>query len=122
MPPTPSALVVDDDENVRVLVSVMLTRAGYAVRSFAGPYEAISAAHDCPPDIYVLDVRLPEMNGRDLCRTLKALRRTCRPVLMISAESTETDIAEARAAGCDEFLAKPFRRAELVGTLDQLRR
>jgi DNA-binding response OmpR family regulator len=121
MPGEPTAVVVDDDEGILALVSAILCRAGYAVRAFAEPYGALLAAHECPPDVYILDVRLPAMNGRDLCRVLKAVERTRRPVLMMSAESSRVDIAKALDAGGDDFLAKPFRRTDLVSRVDELR-
>ena len=67
-------------------------------------------------DVYVLDVRLPGMNGRDLCRVLKSGERTRKPVLMISAEASA-----AFEAGCDDFLAEPFGRSELVPRVGDLR-
>jgi DNA-binding response OmpR family regulator len=118
----PSALVVDDDDSIRALVSEMLGRAGYTVRAFGTAHEAMIGAAECPPDVYVLDVRLPDVSGRDLCRALKADERTRRPVLMISAESLATDVARAFDAGCDDFLAKPFRRCELIGRVEALPR
>ncbi|HEY2297193.1 MAG TPA: response regulator [Jatrophihabitans sp.] len=121
MPGEPTAVVVDDDEGILALVSAILCRAGYTVRAFAEPYGALLAAHERPPDVYILDVRLPAMNGRDLCRVLKAVERTRRPVLMMSAESSRVDIAKALDAGGDDFLAKPFRRTELVTRVDELR-
>lgn len=116
------AVVVDDDEHIRQLLCEMLTRAGYTVRAFGTATEAMLSAHECPPDVYLLDVRLPDLSGRELCRALKADHHTRRPVMMISAESTDADIAQARAAGCDDFLPKPFRRADLVSRVQALRR
>jgi two-component system, OmpR family, response regulator len=121
MPGEPTAVVVDDDEGILALVTAILRRAGYTVRAFAEPHSALLAANECPPDVYILDVRLPAMNGRELCRALKAVERTRRPVLMMSAESSRADIAEALEAGCDDFLAKPFRRTELVNRIADLR-
>jgi len=121
MPGARDALVVDDDESIRSLVSAMLSRAGYGVRAYGDPQEALLAATECPPDLYVLDVRLPGMNGRELCRVLKAGGRTRKPVLMISAEASVDDVEAAFGAGCDDFLAKPFRRSELVARVDDLR-
>jgi DNA-binding response OmpR family regulator len=92
-----------------------LSCAGYGVRAVGDAPEALLAADACPPDVYVLDVRLPGMNGRDCVVALKSSERTRKPVLMISAEASGNDVEGAFEAGCDDFLAKAFRRSELVG-------
>jgi two-component system, OmpR family, response regulator len=116
----PVALVIDDDDDIRVLISTILTRAGFRPGAADGGFSALSAARRNPPSVYVLDVRMPDMNGHDVCRQLKADRRTNAPVLMVSAEATAEDIAAGFAAGCDDFLPKPFRPKELLARLNQL--
>ena len=73
------------------------------------------------PEVFVLDVRMPDVNGLDVCRQLKAAAHTAdRPVLLISAESSPADIAAGFAAGCDDYLPKPFTARELVKRVGQL--
>ena len=115
-----SALVVDDDDDIRALLSVVLARAGFDAAVVDGGVGALAAAHMARPSVYVLDVRMPDMNGHDVCRALKADERTNAPVLMVSAESSELDVAAAFASGCDAFLAKPFKPRELIGRLEEL--
>ncbi|HEY2298678.1 MAG TPA: response regulator transcription factor [Jatrophihabitans sp.] len=115
-----SALIVDDDDDIRELLSVVLSRAGFAAAVVDGGLDALVAAHDAPPAVYVLDVRMPDMNGHDVCRALKADERTSAPVLMVSAEASDLDVAAAFASGCDDFLAKPFTPRELIGRLEEL--
>jgi two-component system, OmpR family, response regulator len=115
-----SALVVDDDDDIRALLSVVLARAGFDAAVVDGGVGALAAAQASPPSVYVLDVRMPDMNGHDVCRALKADDRTNAPVLMLSAEASERDVAAAFESGCDAFLAKPFAPRELVGRLEEL--
>jgi DNA-binding response OmpR family regulator len=117
-----SVLVADDDEDIRALVSLILTRAGYRAETVDGGAPAlVAAAGPGAPGIYVLDVRMPDISGLDVCRQLKAGSETAdRPVLLISAESSSEDIAAGFAAGCDDYLPKPFSARELVQRVGQL--
>jgi DNA-binding response OmpR family regulator len=117
-----SVLIADDDEDIRVLVSLILTRAGYQAEVVDGGAPALAAAAGPEaPLAYVLDVRMPDISGLEVCRQLKAARGTAgRPVLLISAESSSADIAAGFAAGCDDYLPKPFSARELVHRVGQL--
>jgi DNA-binding response OmpR family regulator len=113
-------LVVDDDGDIRTLIAAILSRAGYRAEAVDGGVPALAAAHSEAPELYVLDVNMPGMSGLDLCRTLKADHRTHAPVLMVSANATDEDIAAAYAAGADAYLPKPFTRPELLRRIDDL--
>ena len=114
-------LVADDDEDIRVLVLTILTKAGFQAEAVDGGLSALAAARRETPHMVVLDVRMPDMNGLDVCRALKACRTTAgSPVLLISAESSAADIAAAYAAGCDDYLPKPFSARELIRRVDLL--
>jgi DNA-binding response OmpR family regulator len=115
-----TVLVVDDDDDIRALICAVLTRAGYRCLSVDGGIPALAAALDDPPALYVLDVRMPDMHGHEVCRRIKADARLCAPVLMVSAEAADRDIAAGFAAGCDDFMPKPFRSRDLLARLDQL--
>jgi DNA-binding response OmpR family regulator len=116
-----SVLIADDDEDIRALVSTILTKAGFRAETVAGGVPALAAAKRDAPHIVVLDVRMPDMSGLEVCRQLKANRETsARPVLLISAESSSEDVAAGYAAGCDDYLPKPFSPRELVHRVDQL--
>jgi DNA-binding response OmpR family regulator len=116
-----SILVVDDDEDIRALVTTILTRAGFRAEAVNGGLPALAAARRNVPRMVVLDVRMPDMSGLEVCRALKASSITANsPVLLISAESSSADIAAARAAGCDDYLAKPFAARELVRRVELL--
>jgi two-component system phosphate regulon response regulator PhoB len=117
-----SVLIADDDEDIRTLVSTILTKAGFHAEAVDGGVPALAAAErEQQPQIYVLDVRMPDLSGLEVCRQLKASSATSgRPVLLISAESSSADVAAAFAAGCDDYLPKPFSPRELVHRVDQL--
>ena len=116
-----SVLIADDDEDIRALVSTILTKAGFRAEAVAGGVTALAVARRELPQIYVLDVRMPDMSGLEVCRRLKASSETAAsPVLLISAESSSEDVAAGYAAGCDDYLPKPFSPRELVHRVDQL--
>jgi DNA-binding response OmpR family regulator len=119
---TNSVLIADDDEDIRALVSMILARAGFETKAVDGGAPVLAEAMSEPlPEIFVLDVRMPDLNGLDVCRHLKAAAHTAdRPVLLISAESSPDDIAAGFAAGCDDYLPKPFTARELVKRVGQL--
>lgn len=119
---TNSVLIADDDEDIRALVSMILIRAGFKTKAVDGGAPVlVEAQRDEVPEVFVLDVRMPDVNGLDLCRRLKAEANTAnRPVLLISAESSPADIAAGFAAGCDDYLPKPFTARELVKRVGQL--
>jgi DNA-binding response OmpR family regulator len=117
-----SVLIADDDEDIRALVSMILTKAGFRAETVDGGAPVlVAAAGPHAPRIYVLDVRMPDISGLEVCRQLKAATETAdRPVLLISAESSTADIAAGFAAGCDDYLPKPFGARELVRRVGQL--
>ena len=116
----PTALVIDDDDDIRGLITTVLRNAGSRSDAVDGGVPALSAAAAGRPSVYVLDVRMPDMHGHDVCRRLKSDDRTSAPVLMVSAEASPDDIAAGYEAGCDDFLAKPFSPRELLRRLNQL--
>ena len=116
-----SVLIADDDEDIRTLVSTILTKAGFRAETVDGGVRALAKAQRDGAEIYVLDVRMPDLSGLEVCRQLKADDATsATPVLLISAESSNEDVAAGYAAGCDDYLSKPFSPRELVHRVDQL--
>lgn len=116
-----SVLVADDDADIRVLVSTILTRAGFHAEAVDGGVPALAAAQREAHHVFVLDIRMPDLSGLEVCRRLKAdVETASSPVLLMSAESSTEDVAAAYAAGCDDYLSKPFTASELVHRVDQL--
>lgn len=108
-------LVVDDEENIVQLVRSILERQGYAVDTASDGVEALSAIFDRRPDLVVLDVMMPRMDGLTLVEHLRhdpALSDL--PVLLLTAKSQDSDILDGYGAGADIYLTKPFRPEELV--------
>lgn len=108
----PRVLVVEDDESIRSMLSVLLDQGEQFVLELARDgAEALRRAWDRPPDVVVLDLRLPRVSGLEVARQLRADPRTKR--VRIVAISAHAGRDEAFRAGCDEFLAKPLDIAEL---------
>ncbi|HYK97055.1 MAG TPA: response regulator [Candidatus Acidoferrales bacterium] len=114
-------LFVDDEEQIRKLVSTYLTRQGYEVAIATDGYEALKAIRMGPPDVVITDVMMPNMNGFELTRRLRADHRTARiPVLMLSARKEANDILTGYSEGADEYIAKPVEMAVLAAKVDVL--
>jgi DNA-binding response OmpR family regulator len=108
-------LVVDDDPTVAEIVAGYLTRAGYAVDRAADGREALARAADGRPDLVVLDLMLPEMDGLEVCRRLRADRSAPPvPVVMLTAKGQESDRILGLELGADDYVTKPFSPRELV--------
>jgi DNA-binding response OmpR family regulator len=113
--PAPRVLVADDEEDVRELVAYRLTRSGYEVIAAADGQEAFRLAREQPPDLMVLDVMMPRLDGYELTRRLRAeesLRSI--PVILLTARSQESDVGRGFEVGADDYLKKPFSPDELV--------
>jgi two-component system phosphate regulon response regulator PhoB len=105
----PSVLVVDDEEDLLELVRYNLTREGYRVTCVATGEEALKAARKQPPDLIVLDLMLPAVDGLEVCRRLKSESKTRDiPIIMLTAKSEESDMVAGLERGADDYIAKPF--------------
>jgi len=117
----PKVLIVDDTPaNLRVLIE-MLEPAGYAVMAARSGEQALAIAEKARPRVILLDVRMPDMDGHEVCRRLKAGAATAAiPVLFVSADPRPEAVAAARAAGGAGYLAKPFRQEEVLARVREL--
>jgi len=122
-PARPTVLVVEDDSSNRALLTALLERAGYrAVTASDGP-SGLAAALEIAPDLVLLDVGLPGMDGLEICRRLRADPRTVTlPVVLLTGRTSVDDVVAGLDAGADDFLAKPFHEAELLARLRSARR
>lgn len=107
------ALIIDGDALSAELVSLALRRQGWVVSVVPYGSEAIRAARDLPPDIVVLEVVLPDMDGFDVMRELRAIRPTV-PILVLSGQGTLEDRLQGLAYGGDDYVPKPFDVEEIV--------
>jgi DNA-binding NarL/FixJ family response regulator len=115
-----SILVVDDDQDLRALVTELLKRGGYRIREAASGEEAVVAAREERPSLVLLDVHLPGMSGYDVCRALRADFGERLPILFISGERTEPfDRVAGLRLGADDYVVKPFDGDELLARVDR---
>jgi len=111
---------VEDDEKTAQIVRSYLVHEGYAVEIVTDGLAALRAAQKEPPDLVLLDVMLPELDGMEVCR---ALRRTGDvAIIMLTARTTEVDKLEGLGAGADDYVAKPFSPRELVARVKSVLR
>jgi two-component system, OmpR family, response regulator len=103
----------EDDDELRGVVRTALERDGFAVRATASGREAARVFGERPPDVLVLDVGLPDADGRDVCQALRA-RGVAAPVLFLTARDALSDRLSGFHAGGDDYLTKPFALAELL--------
>ena len=115
-----TVLVVDDDPNIRSVVSRGLRFEGYDVRLAADGPEALRSARAVPPDVVVLDVMLPDMDGLEVCRRLR--RGLTAPILMLTARDAVPDRVAGLDSGADDYLVKPFDFDELLARIRALLR
>ena len=113
-------LVVDDDQDVRALVRRLLERAGHAVSEAADGREGLRALHTGRPELVVLDVTMPGLDGWQTLERMRELTEV--PVLMLTAAGGELEKVRGLRAGADDYLTKPFGRQELIARVDALLR
>ncbi|HVD30772.1 MAG TPA: response regulator [Methylomirabilota bacterium] len=114
-------LFVDDEEQIRKLLSTWLTRHGYEVTVANDGWEALKAVRTKAPDLVITDVNMPNMNGLELTRRLRADHRTARiPVIMLSARKQADDVLTGYAEGADEYIPKPVEMAVLAAKVEVL--
>ena len=118
MPPK-RILLVDDSSTVLSLEKLMLRDSGYELHTARDGAEVPEQVNRCPPDLILLDVVMPKVNGIECCRRLKADAATQRiPVIMVTTKGNQAIVSDAFAAGCDDFVTKPIDKVEL---LDKIR-
>jgi DNA-binding response OmpR family regulator len=104
-----TVLLAEDDADIRFLVTLKLTQAGYQVRGFGDGLSAAADAREHPPDLAILDTMMPGMSGLEVCRELRKEPATAKiPVIILTALAHEADITAGLAAGADDYIVKPF--------------
>jgi DNA-binding response OmpR family regulator len=117
-----SVLVVDDEPTIAEVVSRYLERAGYSTRVAADGLQAIEAAAAQRPDLVVLDLMLPGVDGLEVMRRLRAQDRDRIAVILLTAKGEESDRVIGLRLGADDYVVKPFSPAELVARVDAVLR
>ena len=105
-------LVVDDDETIRRTLRINLRARGYEVEEVGTGLDALSTIEDAPPDLVILDLGLPDLDGVEVLRRLRARSRV--PVVVLSARQQSDDKVEALDEGADDYVTKPFGMDELM--------
>ena len=112
-------LVVDDDLDAVRLVGLMLERRGYAIIAAQSGAQALIKAQTENPDLIILDVMMPDMDGYEVCRRLRANPSTAdTPIMMFTAKTQKNDKITGFQAGADDYLTKPIHPEELVSRLE----
>ena len=116
-------LIVEDDPDIAQLVARYLDKAGFTTERAASGREALQTITERPPDLVVLDLMLPHMDGLEVCRLLRAHDATAGiPVIMLTARAEESERIVGLELGADDYLAKPFSPNELVARVRALLR
>jgi two-component system response regulator ResD len=111
-PPQRRVLIVDDEASIRDVLSQYLARAGFLPLEAADGAAALRAIERVPPDLIVLDLMLPGIDGIEVCRRVRETSAT--PILMLTARGDETDKIEGFRAGTDDYVTKPFSPREVL--------
>jgi DNA-binding response OmpR family regulator len=118
--PVAKILVVDDEPNIREVVSLYLRRDGHSVSTAADGEEALKLYRQTEPDLVVLDLMLPKVSGIEVCRRIQSDRRV--PVIMLTAKGEEEDRIIGLGIGADDYVVKPFSPRELAARVEAVLR
>ena len=113
-------LVVDDDPDIRGLVKELLERQGYGVSEAANGKDALRSFYATPPDVVLLDVSMPELDGWQTLERIRDLSDV--PVAMLTARAAELEKVRGLKAGADDYITKPFGRQELLARIEAMLR
>jgi two-component system phosphate regulon response regulator PhoB len=119
--PVSTILLAEDDPDIRHLVSYKLTKCGFDVVAVADGRSALAAARRDPPDLIMLDVRMPFVDGLEVCRELRGGPPiSAVPIIILTARARPQDIEQAFAAGATDYVVKPFSPRELVERVESV--
>ena len=114
-------LVADDDDDILALVTAVLERSGHEVIAAHDGAEALALAHRRRPDLAVLDIAMPELDGLEVLRRLRMDTGTSDlPVVLLSARAQETGVVRGFASGASAYVRKPFSPRELIDRVTEL--
>jgi DNA-binding response OmpR family regulator len=117
----PTVLIADDDDDVRDVIAFKLQVAGFRTLTADNGRSALSIAVDSRPQVIILDVTMPQMDGLTVCHELHACPQTAEiPVLMISGSAGQEAAGRGFAAGADDYLPKPFSQTEMLRRVNWL--
>jgi len=115
--------IVDDEKDILDLVGHHLKREGYKIKEFYNGKTFLLYLESVTPDLVLLDIMLPGIDGLDLCRMLKGKKSTAQmPIIMLTAKGTEADVVVGLELGADDYIVKPFSPRELVARVKSVLR
>lgn len=116
-------LIVEDDGDIAALIAHYVEKAGYAAERVADGVQALTRARETAPDLVILDLMLPGLNGLEVCKALRADNRTAAlPILMLTARGEESERILGLDVGADDYVVKPFSPNELMARVRALLR
>jgi putative two-component system response regulator len=119
--PSGTILVADDEPNIREIIKMMLSEEGYHLIFAENGAEAVDMAHKLVPDLVLLDVMMPKMDGYEVCRRLRAEPALAQvPIIMITALGDTASRIRGITSGADDFISKPFDSAELTAKIKNI--
>ncbi|MBJ6727726.1 response regulator transcription factor [Geomesophilobacter sediminis] len=114
-------LLVEDEESLLKLETILFTTRGYRVTGVSDGASALDLIRKSPPDLVILDVMLPGMDGFDICRAIKDDPASAGiPVVILSAKKSGPDLERGRTAGADAYLTKPFKAVKVLQVIEGL--
>lgn len=113
-------LIVEDEESLLKLESILLTSRGYDVKGVTDGQAALDAVANSKPDLVLLDIMLPVIDGFEVCRRIKSSEATRHiPVIMLTAKKSREDMARGEEVGADWYITKPFKSAMVIETIQR---
>ena len=117
----PSILIVDDEPNIVISLEYLMKREGWETAVATDGEAALAALEKAPPDLVILDVMLPRMNGFEVCRLIRADPRWAKlRILMLTAKGRDTEVEKGLGLGADAYVTKPFSTKDLVAQIRTL--
>jgi len=114
-------LIVEDEESLLKLESILLTTKGYLVQGATTGLAALEAIASETPDLILLDIMLPELDGFEVCKQVKKNPQTRHiPIIFLSAKKTPEDLARSKEVGGDQYITKPFKSARVMEAIEKL--
>jgi len=116
-----SILVVDDEPNIVLSLEFLMKQAGYAVRTAYDGEAALEAVRQAPPDLVLLDINMPKLNGYEVCAALRSRAEwNGLRIVMLTAKGRDVEREKGLAMGADEYVTKPFATQEVVSKVKEL--
>lgn len=113
-------LIVEDEESLLKLESILLTSKGFEVKGVSNGKAALEYLEEEKPDLILLDIMLPEIDGFEVCQRIKSNPETKSiPVIMLTAKKSREDMARGELVGADWYITKPFKSAMVIETIQR---